>query len=79
MRKGNTFTRSDATKETSKLQAKMDCDPEMVAALTGEDGIFKSGLLPHVSAATSSASKQILDLAGQAASRCQVGAAGIRE
>lgn len=68
MRKGNSFIRTDATKETTKLQAKMDCDPEMVAALTNEDGIFKSGLLPQVAAATASGSKQILDLAGQAAS-----------
>lgn len=66
MRKGQEFNRIDEVRETNSLTAKIDVDDDMMTALTGEEGMFRSGLLPQIQAATESGAKHVLESIGQA-------------
>lgn len=62
VKEGDEVTRKDTTKEVSKLKAKKDLDKTMRDALIDEDnGIFRPGSLPKVTAASATGSKAVLN------------------
>lgn len=66
MRDGQRFERIDETKEKSSLKASMKVNQQTRDVLIGEDGMFRSGLLPQIAGVSAAGSKQILDIVGQA-------------
>lgn len=69
MRVGNSYKEKEVTSESIALKAGVQVDESLRQSLTDADnGIFRPGALPQISAASAAGSKQILNSSGKA--RC---------
>jgi len=51
----------NSTSESLSLKGKTDCNPELLEALTSDEGPLKAGMLPAVKAATAEGQKKLLE------------------
>lgn len=61
----NKFQQSNMVKEGTKLSAQTGVDPELMGAITGEDGFMRAGAMPSVVCATKPGCQKLIQAVTQ--------------
>lgn len=60
------ITARETIKDSTKLKATAEADPDMLQALIGEEGMMRAGAMPTISAQSAAGTKQLLDAVAKA-------------